>query len=382
MSIAYADLGRSAGAGGALFPTRPEGRSADRPLGGRHAGGGVLHQRRLAAVARHAAFRRRRRQASCGTRASRWRRWCRRSCAMHMSTARGSMQASMFGLYSIVDQTGRPELNAGALQRFLGEAIWFPTALLPSTAVTWTPRDDRSAIVTLRDGATVSLRVRVRCRRRSSRRIEGDRYKEDRRRDTAAALADRVRRVPERDGMIIPLPLRGLLDHRRALRTLLARADHVDHIRLQVIEVGSRMRIRTNHHRDCRHCRRRHSALASRRNRKPARRAACRKSRSTRRHRAAAAACGSITEDQRLRRAGDGCLVRRRARGQQGRRPQGRRHVVPHREDRQLHRRGTRARRRHQADAEREARDCRPLGSRHAAGIARHGAGRARSHTT
>ena len=66
---------------------------------------------------------------------------------------RGSMQAAMFGVYRIVDESGKPQLDAGALQRLLGEAIWFPTALRPSSAVTWAPRDDRSAFVTLRDRA-------------------------------------------------------------------------------------------------------------------------------------------------------------------------------------------------------------------------------------
>ena len=62
------------------------------------------------------------------------------------------MIASAFGVYLIVNQTATPELNAGALQRFLGEAIWVPTALLPSPRITWTARDDRSARSTLRDG--------------------------------------------------------------------------------------------------------------------------------------------------------------------------------------------------------------------------------------
>ena len=36
---------------------------------------------------------------------------------------RGKMQASFYGVYSLADQIGKPELNAGALQRFLGEAV-------------------------------------------------------------------------------------------------------------------------------------------------------------------------------------------------------------------------------------------------------------------
>lgn len=70
----------------------------------------------------------------------------------------GSMQATIFGAYSLADQIGGPELNAGALQRYLGEAVWFPTALLPG-AVTWSGVDDHTAIATLADGdTTVSLK--------------------------------------------------------------------------------------------------------------------------------------------------------------------------------------------------------------------------------
>lgn len=90
----------------------------------------------------------------------------------------GSMRASVFGLYSLVDQAATPELDAGALQRFLGEAVWFPTALLPSSAVTWTPHDDRSAAVRMTDnGTAVSLLFEF-DGNDDVVRISGDRYKE------------------------------------------------------------------------------------------------------------------------------------------------------------------------------------------------------------
>ena len=48
-------------------------------------------------------------------------------------------------------------MAAGALSRYLGEAVWCPTALLPSAGVSWTPIDDSTARATLTDGAvTVS----------------------------------------------------------------------------------------------------------------------------------------------------------------------------------------------------------------------------------
>ena len=42
----------------------------------------------------------------------------------------GVMRGKMAGLVSLVDQHGTPELAAGALVRYLAEAVWFPTALL------------------------------------------------------------------------------------------------------------------------------------------------------------------------------------------------------------------------------------------------------------
>src|SRR5574341_739695 len=70
----------------------------------------------------------------------------------------GSMRGELLGLVRLVDAHDTPELAAGALQRYLAEAVWFPTALLPSQGVQWTGIDDSTARATLTDGATtVSL---------------------------------------------------------------------------------------------------------------------------------------------------------------------------------------------------------------------------------
>lgn len=61
----------------------------------------------------------------------------------------GSMSASLMGLVRLVDVEGTPEIAAGALHRYLAEAAWFPTALLPSAGVVWAPLDDSSARATL-----------------------------------------------------------------------------------------------------------------------------------------------------------------------------------------------------------------------------------------
>jgi hypothetical protein len=71
----------------------------------------------------------------------------------------GAMRASLTGVYAIVNQHDRRELDRGALLRYLAEAVWFPTALLPDAGVSWQAVDDKTAVAWLTDGpTTVSLR--------------------------------------------------------------------------------------------------------------------------------------------------------------------------------------------------------------------------------
>jgi len=70
----------------------------------------------------------------------------------------GALQARALGAIPVADAESSPELDAGELMRYLAEAVWFPTALLPAAGVEWEPRDDRSAVATLEhDGTRVSL---------------------------------------------------------------------------------------------------------------------------------------------------------------------------------------------------------------------------------
>jgi hypothetical protein len=58
-------------------------------------------------------------------------------------------------------QSGVPELNAGALHRYLAEAVWYPTALRPGGSVAWSPIDERRALATIEShGVSVSLEFR------------------------------------------------------------------------------------------------------------------------------------------------------------------------------------------------------------------------------
>lgn len=64
----------------------------------------------------------------------------------------GSMRGALFGLVRLVDVAGTPAISRGALQRYLAEAVWCPTALLPRAGVRWTPVSDRAALATIRAG--------------------------------------------------------------------------------------------------------------------------------------------------------------------------------------------------------------------------------------
>lgn len=69
----------------------------------------------------------------------------------------GRMRASIGGLVTMADGRG-PSIDAGSLQRWLAEAPWYPTALLPGRWVRWEPVDDSTARAVVTDGA---LRVSV-----------------------------------------------------------------------------------------------------------------------------------------------------------------------------------------------------------------------------
>ncbi|MGE3335272.1 MAG: DUF6544 family protein [Rhodospirillaceae bacterium] len=73
----------------------------------------------------------------------------------------GSSEVSLYGLYTFESQKGGEPVNAGSLHRYLAEAVWYPTALLPSETLIWTPIDDTKALATLTHGEiTVSLEFR------------------------------------------------------------------------------------------------------------------------------------------------------------------------------------------------------------------------------
>lgn len=69
----------------------------------------------------------------------------------------GATDAALATVVPLGGQRGTPEVAASALWRYLAEAVWLPTALLPSDRLSWTAIDARTARATLRDrGATAT----------------------------------------------------------------------------------------------------------------------------------------------------------------------------------------------------------------------------------
>lgn len=71
---------------------------------------------------------------------------------------KGHVKGRLTSLFPLFDAENSKELDSGGLQRYLAEAVWFPTALLPSQGVSWQAIDDHTAKATLFDGEnSVSL---------------------------------------------------------------------------------------------------------------------------------------------------------------------------------------------------------------------------------
>lgn len=64
---------------------------------------------------------------------------------------KGALHAKLLGLFTVADLRDTPEVTQGELLRFLAEAVWYPTALLPSQGIQWEEIDDWSARASIED---------------------------------------------------------------------------------------------------------------------------------------------------------------------------------------------------------------------------------------
>ena len=118
----------------------------------------------------------------------------------------GTMRGALLGLIPVVNAEPSPALASGALQRYLGEAAWLPTALLPSQGIAWSPIDDRRARATIAVGTTaVSLEFTFDEQARLIRVFTPDRIMDDGKGHVEAQAWEAViLSHAERDGMSVP----------------------------------------------------------------------------------------------------------------------------------------------------------------------------------
>nr|HMN50171.1 hypothetical protein [Ignavibacteriaceae bacterium] len=64
------------------------------------------------------------------------------------SDGKGNMLIKVFSLFNVVNASDNEKINQGTLQRYLGETIWFPTAVV-SPYIKWEEIDSLSAKATM-----------------------------------------------------------------------------------------------------------------------------------------------------------------------------------------------------------------------------------------
>lgn len=101
---------------------------------------------------------------------------CGASAVDSYADGKGSLSIYLLSMVKIMEGKGA-EYDQGELLRWLGEAVWFPTALLPGKYISWKEAGkDRAELVLCADGLTVSYMVDF-GRRGEIVRVETMRYK-------------------------------------------------------------------------------------------------------------------------------------------------------------------------------------------------------------
>jgi hypothetical protein len=115
----------------------------------------------------------------------------------------GSLRATVCSVLPVVDTPPEAGMNEGELLRYLGECVWFPTALLPTEGVEWEAIDGDSARATIRDGETTASLVFQFDGRDLIERVRADgRYRQED--DAYAPWTGHFREYRVRNGVLVP----------------------------------------------------------------------------------------------------------------------------------------------------------------------------------
>jgi hypothetical protein len=111
----------------------------------------------------------------------------------------------LLSAFTIAADGDDPEMNSGALHRYLAEAVWYPTALLPSVKLGWSAIDDNTALATLTDnGVGVSLEFRFNSAGEVASIFTPGRWGKFDGRYKQASWEGHFRNYVARDGMVVP----------------------------------------------------------------------------------------------------------------------------------------------------------------------------------
>jgi hypothetical protein len=121
------------------------------------------------------------------------------------SDGEGTLRAKLLSLVTVADDGPSPEMDEGELSRYLAEAPWYPTALLPESGVEWEPVGDTAARATLTDDdTTVSMVFRFDDEHRIERVVAEDRPMATDDGYERATWTGQFRDYERRDGMLVP----------------------------------------------------------------------------------------------------------------------------------------------------------------------------------
>jgi hypothetical protein len=119
--------------------------------------------------------------------------------------SKGALKAKFLSLYTIVDEKDKKELNEGELQRYLAEALWYPTALLPSESLKWSSIDKNTALATISDGGiSTSLEFRFNKKGEISSIYTPKRFREKDGVYVSTPWLCEVSNYVEKDGYLVP----------------------------------------------------------------------------------------------------------------------------------------------------------------------------------
>lgn len=121
----------------------------------------------------------------------------------------GAMLGKVGGLITVVNEGGTPEMASSALIRWLGEAVWFPTALLPAgpngDGVRWDAVNDTTARATVTDaGTTVSAEFHF-APTGEITRMTAMRYRDVNGTGVLTPFEGQYRNYARHDGVLIPM---------------------------------------------------------------------------------------------------------------------------------------------------------------------------------